>query len=463
LRSRAFSRGAFVQYLASLSLGATEKQIRSFTMSLDRPLQDKVIMKRKLPVLARTPAGGRGRSVREHEVNSSPKTAFHAAIFKLTAYCNLNCSYCYMFNLADRTFERVPRRMDTDVAIGALRQVQEHAELHRLQKFDITLHGGEPALWGMDRYVKFLDEVSVLRSRGLDLRVSVQTNGLTLDLAWLRLLSAHDVTVGLSLDGPRDVHDKHRVNHAGRGSYDTIVSGLSRAFDAGLGNVFSGILSVAQPEIGPARFLDWADSLPLRSMDVLWPIQFNWDHPPWGDGAPAEYAEKPTYGGWFSELFSEWWNRDDPTLYVRHFYDCVMAILRGRAGAMVNVNQEPALFAVNTNGGLEYHDFMRPHRDGGAHTGLNILVDSLDALLADPVVSYCLDLAGHLPSDCVGCGHVNLCGGGYLPGRMTAVDHVPNRRSVLCWDHYEFLSTVRSVVEGATVATGECPTRILRR
>ena len=73
--------------------------------------------------------------------------SFSACVLKLTAVCNLDCSYCYMFNLADKVHTRVPPLLSVQTALKTLDRIVEHLLETGRTEFDLTLHGGEPTMW----------------------------------------------------------------------------------------------------------------------------------------------------------------------------------------------------------------------------------------------------------------------------------------------------------------------------
>ncbi len=111
---------------------------------------------------------------------------FKSAIVKLTAICNLDCSYCYMFNQQDKTFEHVPRNLPLDDGLLLLRRIEDYCRDHSLSRFSLTLHGGEPTLWPLASFERFLSEIDRIRQRGLDLHVTLQTNCYRLDMQLVR-------------------------------------------------------------------------------------------------------------------------------------------------------------------------------------------------------------------------------------------------------------------------------------
>lgn len=371
---------------------------------------------------------------------------FKSAIVKLTARCDLDCTYCYMFNQADRTYTRVPSRLTLDDALLVVRRVEEHLTQNGGDCFTFVLHGGEPTLWPISSFVAFLDEIERLRTNGIRVNVALQTNAYNLRPELVQLLVDHGVRLGVSLDGPRPYNDRHRVTHRGVGSYAAVLRSLTWLVEAGYADSISGILCVANPEIPPREFLDWADQLPVRRVDVLWPMEFNYDNLPWKPHQFADYCVQPRYGTWFGELFRLWWERDDPTLIIRLFIESVLVLLGSSYHTDMLVNDTIDMLVINTDGAVEYHDFLRSHADGATRTAYTVHSHSLDEIADDPIFRYLRHLGNHRPAECKVCPHVRLCGGGFLPGRMNSKSRLPNRRSVLCPDQYRYFSAVQDAM-----------------
>ncbi len=371
---------------------------------------------------------------------------FDLAIVKLTAYCNLNCSYCYMFNQADKTHLRVPKAMEVDTGLRLLDRIVEHLDATGRKRFTVTFHGGEPLLWPDRSFEVFLSRVAQLRAQGYELKLVAQTNGLRLPGRLLDRFSEHNVTLGISIDGPAVHNDAVRVGFDGRGSYARVMRAVQKLLASPNAHLLQGFLCVANPAIHPETFLSWAASLPVRRLDVLWPLEFHHDNPPWGGGDPAAYGRAPTYGTWFADLFEAWWRRDEPGLVIRFFYDTLMAML-GSASHVENiVNDRVPMFVVNTDGGLEYHDYFRSYRDGGTRTRFNVKEHSLADLGTDAGFQWFATLRSHLPPACRGCSFESICGGGFLPGRAARAKTLPDDRSVLCADQYHYFRRVQALV-----------------
>lgn len=140
--------------------------------------------------------------------------------------CNIDCTYCYYLEKErlfpdERKFRMTPAVLDSHI-----RQTIEAASAAGMREVPFAWQGGEPTLAGLD----FFREAVTLQRRYLPpgMRVSnaFQTNGTLLDDAWGAFLRDEGFLVGISLDGPRAVHDRYRRDRAGRGSFDAVMRGV---------------------------------------------------------------------------------------------------------------------------------------------------------------------------------------------------------------------------------------------
>jgi len=136
-----------------------------------------------------------------------------------TMACNMRCDYCYIQ-------EKEPERMTPQLAKKVIEQVVIHNDSSLPTK--VYWHGAEPLLMGFDF---FQDMLKWSRERyGLDsIQHHIQTNGTLLNDEWFDLFIQEHVTVGVSLDGPPQLHDAHRKMRSGRGSFDLVFGNIMAA------------------------------------------------------------------------------------------------------------------------------------------------------------------------------------------------------------------------------------------
>ncbi|MFD0469369.1 radical SAM protein [Nonomuraea thailandensis] len=131
-------------------------------------------------------------------------TPFRQFILKLHSRCNLACDYCYVYEMADQGWRGQPRRMSKATIDRVAARVAEHAEAHGMRAVEIVLHGGEPLLAGVEHTRYAVNRLRAELGDGVTATVRVQTNGVLLNEAFLRLFAELDVRVGVSLDGDEE-------------------------------------------------------------------------------------------------------------------------------------------------------------------------------------------------------------------------------------------------------------------
>jgi len=376
---------------------------------------------------------------------------FTSYIMKLTGYCNLDCSYCYMFNSADQTHRRKPSAMTIDTAIATLDMIAAYGARCGRTRFEVTLHGGEPTLWPVANFERFFERVTALRASGLDIDLGLQSNLFKLPPPrLLDLFSAMGMKIGVSLDGPRAANDAARVDFAGRGSYDRVMRNVRTLIEQGRGDIIGGFLCVMQPDVPPDDFLAWIAALPVTRINLLWPLEVNHANPPWRD--EASYAAAPRYGTWAADLFDAWLRLDREDIYIDRFHGTMRAILGGVASSDDHAAWSLCSLVINTDGAIELSDYFRPSSDGAAETGLSVHGDRPEAVAAWPPFARHQADAERQPADCRSCEHWRHCGGGTLAGRFDAAGRITDRPSVLCGDHLHFFDRVSARLSAAQAA-----------
>lgn len=345
-------------------------------------------------------------------------------VLKLAGRCNLNCSYCYVYNREDRTFLERPKLIRDETFDAVLRRIGEYCDRHR-SRMRITFHGGEPMLVGAER----LDRLAARAREVLGARLghlSMQTNATLIDDRWIEVFERRDIGVGVSLDGPPEIHDACRVDHQGRGSYARTVRGIRRLRAAGRE---PGILCVVNPAVSGVETYRHFRQLGIRSMSFLLPdVSHDTKLRYYGGLGRAPVAD------YLIPIFDAWFDEDDPKVKVRLFRDLLMRIFGGHGSTDTFGNPKMGYLVVETDGSIEALDALRACEHGIAKSGLNVREHGFDDLakglkLAHRAVSEGIPLC----ATCRGCRLREVCGGGYLPHRYARHNGFDNP-SVWCAD-----------------------------
>lgn len=347
-----------------------------------------------------------------------------ALVVKLAARCNMACSYCYWFR--DPSVMALPKRMTEDVAARLVDRLREHILRHRLDRFTLVLHGGEPLLFGKAPFLRLGLAVEALAAEtGCDVRLCITTNGLLIDEDWVLLFIRFRVAVTLSLDGPADLHDRVRFDLRGRPTHARTVAALDRM--RALGQE-PGILAVADPSGDPGALLDhFVTELGLMELDVLIPDAT-------ADDAPAPIAP------FFIGLFDHWWNTYAEAGVRIRLFDAIIAGLVGASSGVESIGYGPVRAAtISSDGAIEAHDVCRI--TGLAGAGLNLAVDAIDDIRATEAWRAILDASLDLAPACRTCPWAQVCGGGHIASRWSRDNGFANA-SVYCSDLKAIISHV---------------------
>ncbi len=155
----------------------------------------------------------------------------HVLAKPVGARCNLDCTYCFYLD-KEALYPGSRFRMSDDVLRAWLEQL---FHMHRGQAtVPVAFQGGEPTLMGLDFFVRAAAMARAMARPGQRVELSLQSNGLLLDEAWVDFLRSEAVLVGLSIDGPEAMHDAFRVDRAGRGSHARVERAARLLIEGGV-------------------------------------------------------------------------------------------------------------------------------------------------------------------------------------------------------------------------------------
>jgi uncharacterized protein len=362
-------------------------------------------------------------------------------LLKLHSRCNLACGYCYVYESIDQSWRRRPTIMSRPVIDAAASRIGEHTREWGLSTVTVILHGGEPLLAGADTIGYTVSAVRAAVPAGTKVEFTVQTNGLLLDVPMLEALRQHHVRVGISLDGDRGAHDRHRRFSHGGGSYDQVASALNILRQDRYRHLFSGLLCTIDIRNDPVSVYESLLAFEPPRMDFLLP-HGNWTNPP--PLRPIASQETP-YGDWLVGVFDRWYDSPRYTTEVRLF-SSIISLLMGGVSRTESVGLDPVDYlVVETDGSLEQADALKTVADGIAATGLDVFTHTFtDALAHEGIRARQLGLDA-LSDTCRSCAIVKVCGGGLYAHRYQAPDGF-RHPTVYCPDQRRLITHIRDRV-----------------
>lgn len=356
-------------------------------------------------------------------------------LVKVASRCNLNCTYCYVYNMGDTAWQSQPKRMRLNVIDAVVAQVGRlsHSQVRPLS---VVMHGGEPLLLGLSQMRVFVEKLrGTLRS---DAGVHVQTNGVLLSDPFIELFAEQDVGISISFDGP--VHDTNRLDRGGRGSHDRVTDAIRRLGEHPAGrDIFGGLLAVVDPSSDPAAVYQEMKQTGAPSFDFLY-RDGNHTTLPYGkrDRTTTEYGE------WMIGLADCY--LADPNPPRIRILDDLMRLILGGSGQKEGVGlTDYGIIVVDTDGTLTKNDTLKVAYAGGDRFAdvQNILdVDLLDFLSEDNLRSY-YALQEPTSQTCRQCPERHVCGGG-MPAHRWSEKNGYDNPTVFCADQLALIGYLRS-------------------
>ncbi len=150
----------------------------------------------------------------------------HILIKPSSSYCNMRCKYCFYFDEVSHRETESYGFMNNETMELVIDKAIDYVTNH----ITFAFQGGEPTLIGLDYFRRFVAYVEKRNTKNLQVSFAIQTNGYVLDAEWAKFFHEKNFLVGLSMDGSKDIHDRYRLDAAGKGTYNRVLQ-VSQLFD----------------------------------------------------------------------------------------------------------------------------------------------------------------------------------------------------------------------------------------
>lgn len=347
-----------------------------------------------------------------------PQRPFQLLIKPVGADCNMRCAYCFYLR-AEKLYPEPGRHC---MAPEVLEYLVRELLSYRFPETVFSWQGGEPTLAGLDFFERAVALEQQYGAPGQAVGNAFQTNGVLIDDAWCRLFSRYKFLIGLSMDGPQAIHDHHRKNAAGVGSWERTMAAAERMRAHG---VEFNILCVVNRE-----------NVRLGADLVRWFVQQGFFHV---QLIPCVERDSPfnvppaEYGDFLCDAFDYWSKEGLGRVSIREF-DSLLAARAGQPGAMCTfADRCNAYIVIEHDGGVYPCDFfvydewrLGNALDAPLHTFLEHLRYKEFAYQKDKVAA------------CRGCPWRALCHGGCQKDRMAV--GTTGDRTPLCGAYKRFFA-----------------------
>jgi uncharacterized protein len=318
------------------------------------------------------------------------------------AVCNLDCHYCYYKD-----------KSSLYPADGTLQMSQQVLEEYIVQHFeaapgpdvDFSWHGGEPTTLGTGFFQKALALQRKHKPTGWRVRNGIQTNGILLDEEWCRFLANEGFSVGLSIDGPAELHDPYRTTRGGKSTHAQVMRAYGLLHKL---SIHTDILCVVHNlnVRAPLEVYRFFRRIGCRYLGFLPAVEQSLETAA-GVGPDTPSAEE--YGKFLCKIFDEWIERDVDRITVQTFEEAArpalglehsLCVFRETCGQIPILEHNGDFFPCD-------HFVDREHRLGNiCETPLRQLLES------DAQKNFGAAKREALPRYCLECEVLAMCNGG---------------------------------------------------
>jgi uncharacterized protein len=353
------------------------------------------------------------------------------------AACNLACHYCYYLEKKGLYSKNESFRMSDDILE---RYIAQHINTCPDSVIRFSWHGGEPTLLGLTYFHKIVEIQRRYRQPKKRIVNGIQTNGTLLNEEWCRFLAKEGFSVGLSLDGSREMHDKYRLTRHGKASHQQSLRGYHLLRKYGITPDILCVVNAynVQHPIQVYRFFKEINARYIGFLPLV-------ERQPAGENnvsrisVPAE-----AFGAFLSTIFDEWRERDIGQVKVQIFEEAARTALDKEHELCIFRRTCGDVPVIEHNGDF----FSCDHFVDSAHHLGNIRDTPLVELLEHPeLIAFGRDKLDNLPRYCRTCEVLEMCNGECPKNRFIQAPDGEGGLNYLCAGYKRFFNHCRPFVK----------------
>ncbi len=373
--------------------------------------------------------------------------AIDTVLVKVASRCNINCRYCYVYSMGDTRWATMPKHI-SDTTTTALAKVLGDLSRAQQRRFAVVFHGGEPLLLGPKKLAILL--AALRRALPSDYPFSLQTNGILITEEILDLCSEYRTSLGVSIDGPPDVNDRYRIDHAGKGTHEKILKGIEKLQNHRDSDfLYTGLLAVIDPESDPYKVYNFFKTLNAPSLELLY-RDGNHSQFPYGKAS----FQSTEYGQWLTVLL-DIYLADPKPLRIRLLDDMIKLVLGGYGTKEGMGTSNYGIIVIDTDGSVTKNDTLKSAFNGADRftQQWSILTHALPEVANSSEFSRYYTLQHPTASACLSCPELSICGGG-MPIHRWREDSGYHNPSVYCADQLFLIENIRDRIAALLVSHG---------
>ena len=386
------------------------------------------------------------------ELSYIKPVAFNVMLKPIGPLCNLNCTYCYYLE-KDRLYQEQKNfKMSYEVLESFIRQ---YFEAQQVPVVPFVWQGGEPTLNGLDYYRKAV-ELQYKYAGDRHFTNIFQTNGTLLNDEWCKFFKKYNILVGISIDGPHELHDHYRKTRGGEGSFSKVIRGiellhkhevefntLTVVNDVNVDHPLEVYNFLKRIGSGYIQFIPIVERIADEDAESTLALV----SPDFGEsGAKLSSWSVPSrkYGEFLVKIFDEWVRKDVGDIFVQQF-DAALANWVGETpGICVFSEICGDALVMEHNGDVYSCDHYVYHEN---YMG-NIMNRSLLSMVnSNEQLDFGKKKLVNLPQKCIECDYVFACHGGCPKNRIATTEQGEYGLNHLCEGYYHFFSHIHPYMQ----------------
>ena len=363
-------------------------------------------------------------------VEHNAPRAFHVMTKPIGPICNLDCEYCFYLDKEELYPETRSFRMDDAILEN---YVKQYIDAQEVNEVTFAWQGGEPTLMGVDFFRQAIRYQQKYRRPGMQIQNSFQTNATLLDDEWGEFFKRNKFLIGVSIDGPPEIHDKYRYDKRGRPSSEQVIRGL-RVLQKH--KVDYNILCVVNKHNAeyPKEVYNYFKELGAEFMQFI-PAVEHFD----GKNVSPRSVTARQYGKFLCAIFDEWVVNDIGRIFVQIF-DVALEAWLGYNPSLCVFNETCGdALAIEHNGDLYSCDhFVTPDYHVG-NIEENTIAEMVDSTFQR---KFGTDKRDTLPEYCRSCEVKFVCNGGCPKNRFIKTPTGEDGLNYLCAGYKQFFNHI---------------------
>jgi uncharacterized protein len=406
------------------------------------------------------------------------RPAFHLLVKPAGAACNLACSYCFYLD-KEKLYPGRRLRMSETVLEAYISQL---LEAQQTPEVSVSWQGGEPTLVGLEFYKRSIELVEKYRRPWQNVAYTLQTNGTHLDNEWCAFFRKHNFLIGLSVDGPPEMHDAYRLDKGGQGTFAQVRRGWDLLQKHGVETNILGAVHAANAPYPLEVYRFFRDDLRSQFIQFIPIVErlTNAESPQAGQGqhelsgnkrrrhrresalVSPRSVKSGQFGNFLIAVFDEWVRRDVGSVFVQTFDSALASWCRLPPSVCIFQETCGNALVLEHNGDLYSCDhFVTPdYRLGNVNeTPLRTLVSSIHQQ------QFGLDKRERLPGYCRTCDVLFACRGECPRNRFIHTPDGEEGLNYLCAGYRSFFHHVDRPMSimADLLRRGIMPMEIMRR